>query len=46
MNTTKFNQFLELSTTDLQVIIGGKHGVVYHITDAVVSFGKGFLNAF
>ena len=39
------NNFTSLNNTELQVIIGGKHGLGYHIVDAVVSFGEGFLNA-
>ncbi|HAB49835.1 MAG TPA: ComC/BlpC family peptide pheromone/bacteriocin [Lactobacillus sp.] len=46
MNNAKLNLFEELSTNDLQNIVGGKRGLGYHIVDAVVSFGKGFLDAF
>ena len=46
MNTALLEQFSELSTSELQTIVGGKHGWAYHVEDAIVSFGKGFLNAF
>ena len=32
------NNFTSLNNTELQGIIGGKHGLGYHIVDAVVSF--------
>lgn len=46
MNNAELNLFEELSTSDLQNIVGGKRGLGYHIVDAVVSFGKGFLTLF
>lgn len=46
MNNAELNLFEELSTSDLQNIVGGKRGLGYHIVDAVVSFGKGFLDTF
>ncbi|MBF0759169.1 hypothetical protein [Ligilactobacillus murinus] len=45
MNTANLSLFKEMSAVDLQSVVGGKRGLGYHVVDAVVSFGKGFLNA-